>query len=103
MAWLKTDWENELDQVERRVEKVLNEKVEPMADRMIEKATSQISTTTSQATYELQDITKNFLDEVKEQRREMVNDLKAIIRYAALVAFAVVVASVVVITVARHI
>lgn len=103
MALINTDWEKELDQVEQKVVSVLDEKVEPILDRMIAKASTEISTVASQSTYELQDAAKNLLNELRVQRREMVNDIKSLIRYAALMGFLVVVASVAVITAARMI
>lgn len=103
MAWLNTDWEKELNQVEEKVVSVLDEKVEPLADRVIAKASAEMSTVVSQASFELQDMAKNFCTDLRAQRKEMVDDMKSVIRYAALMAFLVVVASVVVITLARFI
>lgn len=101
MAWLTTDWEKELNQVEDKVVSVLDEKVEPLMDRVVAKASAEMSTVVSQASFELQDTAKNLCSDLRVQRKEMVDDMKSLIRYAALMAFLVVLASVVVITLAR--
>lgn len=103
MALINTDWEKELDQVEHKVVSLLDEKIEPILDRMITKASTEFSTVASQSTYELQDVAKNLLNELRLQRQEMVTEIKSLIRYSALMAFLVVVASVAVITIARTI
>lgn len=103
MALINTDWEKELDQVEHKVVSLLDDKVEPILDRMIAKASTEISAVASQSTYELQDVANNLLNELRVQRGEMVTEIKSLIRYTALMAFLVVVASVAVITAARFI
>ena len=94
MAWLNTDWENELNQVQDRINTILDEKVEPMLDRTVEKATTEITTVIAKAEFELRDNTNTFLAELAVQRQQMVVEMKGVIRYAAIAVFLVVVASV---------
>ncbi len=100
MAWLHTDWGKELDQVQDRINLILDEKVEPLLDRTVEKATAEMTTVVAKAEFELRDNTNHLLAELTAQRHQMVADVKKLIRYAAVAAFLVVVASVVVIKVA---
>lgn len=94
MAWLNTDWENELNQVQDRINTILDEKVEPMLDRSVEKATKEITTVIAKAEFELRDNTDHFLSELAAQRQQMVTEIKGLIRYAAVAAFLVVAAAV---------
>ncbi|HSX85832.1 MAG TPA: hypothetical protein VLE50_10530 [Cellvibrio sp.] len=94
MAWLTTDWENELNQVQDRINLILDEKVEPLLDRTVEKATADITTVVAKAEFELRDNTNHFLAELAAHRQQMVADMKGVIRYAAVAAFLVVAASV---------
>lgn len=94
MAWLTTDWENELNQVQDRINLILDEKVEPLLDRTVEKATADITTVVAKAEFELRDNTNHFLAELTAHRQQMVADMKGVIRYAAVAAFLVVAASV---------
>lgn len=97
MAWLTTDWEKELEQVEIKINEVLDEKVEPLTERLLAKASAEMTTVISTASFELDETAKHFFAELSVQRQEMVKDLKAVVRYAAVAAFIVVVASVIVI------
>lgn len=94
MAWLNTDWDNELNQVQDRINTILDEKVEPMLDRTVEKATTEITTVIAKAEFELRDNTDHFLTELAAQRQHMVAEMKGVIRYAAVAAFLVVAAAV---------
>lgn len=98
MAWLNTDWQKELDQVEEKVSGILDEKVEPLLNRAVEKASLEMSASISKAGFEFQDATNHLALELTAQRHALVRDIKALIRYAAIAAFLVVVASVIVIT-----
>ncbi len=102
MALINTDWENELDQVERKVINVLDDKVEPLFDRTVAKASAEASTIVSQAAFELQEVTNNLLREIRNERQEAVKEIRALIRYAALLTFVVVTASTIVITIAQN-
>lgn len=97
MAWLHTDWQKELDQVQDRINVILDEKVEPLLERAVDKATTEINTVVAKAEFELRDNTNHLIAELTAQRRQMVADAKSLIRYAAAAAFLVVLASVVVI------
>ena len=98
MAWIHTDWDKELDQVEQRITEVLDEKVEPLLDRTVAKASTEMSTAVSRASYEIQDTAEHIFAEFREQRKEMVQDMKGVIRYAAMAAFVVIIAAGLVIT-----
>lgn len=93
MAWLHTDWENELNQVQDRINLILDEKVEPLLERTVEKASMEITTVVAKAEYELRDTTSQLLVELTAQRQEFVSDMKAVIRYAAVTLLLVVGAS----------
>jgi thymidylate kinase len=97
MAWINTDWEKELAQVEGRINIILDEKVEPLLERMVNKASDEITTVVAKAEYELEESTNKFFIELTEQRKQLVADMKSIIRYAAAAIFLVVLASVAVI------
>jgi vacuolar-type H+-ATPase subunit E/Vma4 len=94
MAWLNTDWSKELNQVEDKISTILDEKVEPLLERMVAKASTEITVIVAKADYELRDNTDRFLKEIEVQRRRMVAEMKSVVRYAAIAAFIVVVASV---------
>jgi hypothetical protein len=97
MAWINTDWGKELAQVEDKVNVILDEKVEPLLERMVNKASDEITTVVAKAEFELQDSTNKFFIELTEQRKQLIADMKSVIRYAAAAALLVVVVSVVVI------
>lgn len=100
MALINTDWEKELDQVEQKIVSLLDEKVEPILDRLITRVSAEISTVASQSAYELQDVAQNLLNELRAQRKEAMAEIKYLIRYAVLLGFLAVVAATAVITVA---
>ena len=97
MALINTDWEKELEQVENKARSLLDNKVEPLLDRVVEKASAEVSVAVSKATFELEDTANKFLAELRTQREEMVKQMTSLIRYAALMAIGVVVVSVVLI------
>lgn len=94
MALITTDWKKELEQVENKARSLLDNEVEPLLDRMVEKASAEVSVAVSKATFELEDTANKFLAELRVQREETMKAMKALIRYAAVMAFVVVVASV---------
>jgi len=97
MAWLTTDWDKELEQVEVKINEVLDEKVEPLTERLLAKASTEMTSVISTASFEAHETANHFFVGLSLQRQEMVKDLKAVVRYTAVAAFIVVVASVVVI------
>lgn len=97
MAWLNTDWGSELEQVETKVISVLEEKIEPLTERVILKASAEMSNLVSKASFEMQDAGQLMLREIAAQRKELVEDLRALIRYAGFIAFMVILSSVAVI------
>ena len=94
MALINTDWEKELEQVENKARSLLDNKVEPLLDRVVEKASAEVSVAVSKATFELEDTANKFLAELSVQREETIKSMRSLIHYAALMAFVVVVASV---------
>jgi|SRR5690554_386903 GTP:adenosylcobinamide-phosphate guanylyltransferase len=97
MALITTDWKKELEQVESKARSLLDNEVEPLLDRVVEKASAEVSVAVSKATFELEDTANKFLAELRVQREEMVKQMKSVIRYAALMALGVIVVSVVLI------
>ena len=93
MAWLTTNWESELEQVEAKINEVLDQKVEPLTERVLAKASAEMTAVISTASFELHETANHFFAGLSLQRQEMVKDMKAVVRYTALVAFIVVVAS----------
>lgn len=97
MAWLNTDWGKELEQVELKINEVLSEKIEPLADRIVVNAATEASTVILKASFELHESTDYFFTEMTAQRKALVSDMKTIICYGAVAAFVVIVGSAIVI------
>lgn len=55
MAFINTDWKKELEQVEATLSKLLNEKIEPMIDRTLDRSVKAISAVMDKASFEIQD------------------------------------------------
>lgn len=93
MAWLTTDWEKELEQVELKINEVLDDKVEPLGERLLTKTSAEMVKVISQAGFEIHETANHIFIELAVQRRELVKDMRSLIRYAGAVAFLVVIAS----------
>src|SRR5690606_21183297 len=74
-----TDWAKELEQVEVTVSRLLDEKVEPMVERNLERGVKEISVVMDKASFEIQDAIKQLGEEVDRQRQQAVKDARKLI------------------------
>lgn len=72
MALINTDWTKELEQVNQSLAKLLDEKVEPMVDKALDRSVTKASS-------EVQEAIKLLAVEVDRQRVILVNDIKKIL------------------------
>lgn len=68
MALINTDWTKELEQVNQSLSKLLDEKVEPMVDRALDKSVAEIEVALSKASFEVQEAIKLLSSEMDRQR-----------------------------------
>jgi hypothetical protein len=87
MALINTDWTKELAQVENTLVKFLDEKLEPMADRILERGIDESSTILAKASFEVQEAIKHATQEIENQRKLAIKEIKQLIFYAAVTAF----------------
>ena len=90
MALINTDWTKELAQVENTLVKVLDEKLEPMADRIIDRGIAESSVILAKASFEVQESIKQATQEIENQRKVAIREIKKLIFYAAIAAFVVI-------------
>jgi|GEM_PF-1989192 len=90
MALINTDWTKELAQVENTLVKVLDEKLEPMADRIIDRGIAESSVILAKASFEVQEAIKQATQEIESQRKLAIKEIKQLIFYAAITAFVVI-------------
>ncbi|RYY73272.1 MAG: hypothetical protein EOO52_17835 [Gammaproteobacteria bacterium] len=90
MALINTDWTKELAQVESTLNKVLDEKLEPMADRILDRGMSEASTILAKASFEVQEAIKQATKEIEHQRKTAINEIKRLIYYAGAAVFIVI-------------
>lgn len=76
MALFNTDWTNELEQVNQSLSKLLDEKVEPMVDKALDRSVEEIEVTLNKASIELQEAIKLLSVEADRQRVLLVKDIK---------------------------
>lgn len=72
MALINTDWSKELEQVNQSLSKLLDEKVEPMINKALDRGLTQ-------ASVEIHEAIKLLSEEADRQRVLLVNDLKKLI------------------------
>lgn len=89
MAWLDTDWTKELEQVNAAMSTLLDEKVEPMVDRALNRSVEEISVVVAKASFELRDAVEQLSLEINQQRELAAKDGRRLINYAALMAVVV--------------
>lgn len=89
MAWLETDWSKELEQVNQSVGKLMDEKVEPMIDRALDRGVQEMSVALDKAAFEVKDAVALLSHELTLQRQKARKDARQLIHYTALVAIAV--------------
>jgi CHASE3 domain sensor protein len=79
MALINTDWTKELKQVEETVAQLLDEKVEPMVERNLERGVKEMSVVMDKASFEIQDAIKQLREEVDRQRQQAVKEARQLI------------------------
>jgi CHASE3 domain sensor protein len=79
MALIKTDWTKELEQVEATCNKLLDERIEPMVERNLERGVNEVSLVMDKASFEIQDAIKQLREEVDRQRQQAVADARQLI------------------------
>lgn len=79
MALINTDWTKELKQVEETVAQLLDEKVEPMVERNLERGVKEMSVVMDKASFEIQDAIKQLGEEVDRQRQQAVKEARQLI------------------------
>ena len=72
MALINTDWSKELEQVNQSLSKLLDEKVEPMVDKALDRSLAQASA-------EVREAIRLLSDEADRQRVLLVNDIKRLL------------------------
>lgn len=79
MALINTDWTKELKQVEETVAQLLDEKVEPMVERNLERGVKEMSVVMDKASFEIQDAIRQLGEEVDRQRQQAVKEARQLI------------------------
>jgi len=90
MALINTDWTKELAQVETTLVKFLDEKMEPMADRILDRGIAESSVILAKASFEVQEAIKQATQELESQRKLAIKEIKQLIFYAGLTAVALI-------------
>ena len=90
MALINTDWTKELAQVETTLVKFLDEKLEPMADRILDRGISESSVILAKASFEVQEAIKQATQELEGQRKLAIKEIKQLIFYAGVAAFGLI-------------
>lgn len=90
MALINTDWTKELEQVEATLTKLLDEKLEPMADRILDRGIAESSIILAKATFEIQDAIKQATQEIESQRKLAIKEIKHLIYYGGIATFTVI-------------
>lgn len=76
MALINTDWTKELEQVNQSLSKLLDEKVEPMVDKALDRSVDEIEIALNKASFEVQEAIKLLSEEADRQRVLLVSDIK---------------------------
>ena len=90
MALINTDWTKELAQVETTLVKFLDEKMEPMADRILDRGIAESSVMLAKASFEVQEAIKQATQELESQRKLAIKEIKQLIFYAGVAAFSLI-------------
>lgn len=75
MTLFKTDWTHELDQAKLALSEVIDEKVEPLIDRSLDRSAKEISVAMDKASFEIQDAIKQFSAEMERQKNDFLKKL----------------------------
>jgi F0F1-type ATP synthase membrane subunit b/b' len=89
MALINTDWTKELEQVEHKLAKFLDEKLEPMADRILDRGIAESSVILAKASFEIQEAIKQATQEIESQRKSAIKEIKHLIYFAGFSVFIV--------------
>lgn len=79
MALINTDWTKELEQVNQSLSKLLDEKVEPMVDKALDRSVDEIEIALNKASFEVQEVIKHLATEMDNQRVLLVDACKKLI------------------------
>lgn len=79
MALINTDWTKELAQVEATMNKVLDEKVEPMVDRALDRSVKEVDDTLNKASFEIQEAIKQLSLEIEKQKNDFLKKLTLLV------------------------
>jgi hypothetical protein len=79
MGFINTDWKNELEQLEATLSKFLDEKVEPMVDRKLDRSVKEVSVVMDKASFEIQDAIKQLSAEVEKQKNDFLKKLTCLV------------------------
>lgn len=79
MALINTDWTKELEQVERSLQKVLQNDLEPMVNRTLDRSVNEVEVALNKASFEIQEAIKQLGIETDRQRQLLMSDIKRII------------------------
>lgn len=75
MTLFKTDWTHELDQAKLALSEVIDEKVEPLIDRSLDRSVKELSVAMDKASFEIQDAIEQFSAEVERQKNDFLKKL----------------------------
>lgn len=79
MALINTDWTKELEQVNQSFSKLLDEKVEPMVDKALDRSVAEIEVALNKASFEVQEAIKLLSEEADRQRVLLVSDIRKLV------------------------
>lgn len=79
MALINTDWTKELGQVEASFSKLLDEKVEPMVDRALDRSVKEVSLVMDKVSFEIQDAIKQLSAEAEKQKNDFLKKLRYLV------------------------
>ena len=79
MALINTDWTKELEQVNQSLSKLLDEKVEPMVDKALDRSVEAIEAALNKASFEVQETIKLVSSEMDRQRQLFMSDFKKVV------------------------
>ena len=82
MALINTDWTKELEQVNQSFSKLLDEKVEPMVDKALDRSVAEIEVALNKASFEVQEAIKLLASEMDRQRNVLVHDFKKLVAFS---------------------
>jgi F0F1-type ATP synthase membrane subunit b/b' len=79
MALINTDWTKELEQVNQSLSKLLNEEVQPMVDKALDRSVEEVEVALNRASFEVQEAIKQLAAEMDKQRALVIDSCKKLI------------------------